>query len=79
MPDVTSAAGLFSAPSAGAAERERHRQWNLWMIAASVMIATFMVVLDFSVGCLALLCVPLAFLFRGVSRKSRARHDAIGE
>jgi len=54
MPDVTSAASLLSAPSAGAAERERRRQWNLWMIAASVMLATFMVVLDSSVANVAL-------------------------
>ena len=40
--------------SAGAAELARREQWHLWMIAASVMIATFMVVLDSSVANVAL-------------------------
>jgi hypothetical protein len=30
-------------------------------------------------GLLALLCVPLAFLFRGVGRKTRASHEAVNE
>jgi DHA2 family multidrug resistance protein len=41
-------------PAQAEAERLRREQWNLWMIAASVMIATFMVVLDSSVANVAL-------------------------
>ncbi len=54
MPVATRAPSLPSAPSAGYVEAERRQQWNLWMIAASVMIATFMVVLDSSVANVAL-------------------------
>jgi DHA2 family multidrug resistance protein len=54
MSVATSASSPLSAPRQGAAELERRRQWNLWMIAASVMIATFMVVLDSSVANVAL-------------------------
>jgi DHA2 family multidrug resistance protein len=54
MPVVNSVTNPLSAMTIGPAELERRHQWNLWMIAASVMIATFMVVLDSSVANVAL-------------------------